>query len=55
MGLFKKVDPICGMKEKKGTGIYDKDTKNWFCSEECKTKFYEKMKKANSKPMGCCH
>ncbi len=51
-GLFKKKDPICGMKEEKGKGL-TKDG-NWFCSESCLNK-YEKGKGTNKeKSKGCC-
>lgn len=49
-GLFKKKDPICGMKEEKGKGI-TKDGR-WFCSEKCLNEYREKAKQ---KPKdGCC-
>ena len=48
-GLFKRKDPICGMKEEKGKGISDKN--NWFCSEQCKKDFYKKKPKESC----CCH
>ena len=35
-GLFKRKDPICGMKEEKGKGIEKND--KWFCSENCAKK-----------------
>ncbi|MDO8627717.1 MAG: hypothetical protein Q7K42_04580 [Candidatus Diapherotrites archaeon] len=47
-GLFKRKDPICGMKEEKGKGMEFKS--KWFCSKECKTK-YEKNK---DKQESCC-
>jgi YHS domain-containing protein len=49
--LFKKTDPICGMKEQKGTGI-TKDS-NWFCSQQCAKEFETKNKEINKKT-GCC-
>ena len=54
-GLFKKKDPICGMKQEKGRGI-EKHNK-WFCSQNCIYK-YEKQLKEKAKTMktkGCCH
>ena len=47
-GLFKKTDPICGMKEEKGKGISLQG--KWFCSKVC-VKKYEKQKPQNH---GCC-
>ncbi len=55
-GLFKRKDPICGMKEEKGKGI-EKDGK-WFCSNNCVNKFdvaVKKMEKKASKGGSCCH
>jgi len=48
MMLFKKKDPVCGMKEEKGKGqnIYGK----WFCSKNCIDKFEKNMPKSR----GCC-
>jgi YHS domain-containing protein len=55
-GLFKRKDPICGMKEEKGKGI-EKDGK-WFCNQNC-LKQYEGAIKKTEKKMGkggcCCH
>ncbi|MBS3158565.1 hypothetical protein J4206_04725 [Candidatus Woesearchaeota archaeon] len=39
--LFGKRDPICGMKEAKGTGIYADS--QWFCSEDCKQKYEDEQ------------
>jgi len=47
--LFKKKDPICGMKEEKGKGI-EKHGK-WFCGQSC-LKAYEKGTKNKQ---SCCH
>ncbi len=47
LDLFKKKDPICGMKEEKGKGI-QKNNK-WFCSKDC----LEKYEKKETKP-ACC-
>ena len=55
-GIFKKKDPICGMKEEKGKGIKDKE--NWFCSERCKKEYEQKIKqhhKESNKVKSCCH
>jgi len=56
--LFKKKDPICGMKQEKGKGIIDKNTGNWFCSKACYTQFKEQVKQqeksVHNKP-SCCH
>ncbi len=49
-GLFRKKDPVCGMKKEEGKGI-DKDG-NWFCSQSC-LKQYEKSGK-KEKHEGCC-
>lgn len=58
-GLFKKKDPICGMKQEKGKGFVDAKTGNWFCCQKCKDEF-DKMVKAQEKEMkkhkrSCCH
>ncbi|PIN88003.1 hypothetical protein COV12_00810 [Candidatus Woesearchaeota archaeon CG10_big_fil_rev_8_21_14_0_10_32_24] len=49
-GIFKRKDPICGMKEEKGKGI--KENGNWFCSTTCEKKFAEKNKTV--KKGSCC-
>jgi len=49
--LFKKTDPVCGMKKENGKGI-TKDN-NWFCSQNC-LKQYENKTKA-VKVDKCCH
>lgn len=49
-GLFKRKDPICGMKEEKGKGV-EKEGK-WFCSETCVKKFESGEKKPM--PGSCC-
>lgn len=55
-GLFKKKDPICGMKREKGKGFIDEKTGNWFCSQHCKEEFDKKTKEQKmKKPGGCCH
>jgi len=55
-GMFKKKDPICGMKEEKGNGII-KDG-NWFCSENCQKEYLKKTadhNKETKKVQSCCH
>ena len=42
--LFKKKDPVCCMKEKKGEGINQEN--NWFCSEPCLEKYKKQIKNA---------
>ena len=57
-GLFKKKDPICGMKEEAGKGFIDNETGNWFCSQDCKNKYYTNLKKEKTQKHGggcCCH
>lgn len=48
-GLFKKKDPVCGMKEEQGKGVKHGD--RWFCSQQCMNEFNKKQKAAPS----CCH
>ena len=54
--LFGKKDPICGMREKKRTGMHAHG--KWFCHENC-LNVYEKEydEKIRNKPenKGCCH
>jgi len=50
--LFKKKDPICGMKQEKGKGT-EKDG-NWFCSVACEKKFAEQKSKHNTPKKSCC-
>lgn len=53
-GLFKRKDPICGMKEEKGKGFVEMG--HWFCSQSCKDEFYKKIKKQEKKGKpSCCH
>ncbi len=53
-GLFKKKDPICGMKQEKGKGI--EMYGNWFCNESCLRAYEKKMKSTSRKHSGsCCH
>jgi len=58
-GLFKKKDPICGMKEEDGKGFVDEKTGHWFCNQNCKDEFDKglmKMEQKRSKHKGsCCH
>jgi len=57
ISLFRKKDPVCGMRQEKGKGFIDENTKNWFCSNSCKDEFDTRMKKAvksTDKP-SCCH
>jgi YHS domain-containing protein len=51
-GLFKKKDPVCGMKQEKGKGI--EKYGRWFCSNSC-LKVYEEQIKREAKKGGCCH
>lgn len=56
-GLFKRKDPVCGMKEEKGRGK-EKNGK-WFCSDDCAEKYGEMLKKNEDghakHGRGCCH
>ena len=54
-GLFKRKDPICGMKEEKGKGT-EKNGK-WFCAESCVKKYEEAIEKSEKEmgKGGCCH
>lgn len=58
-GLFKKKDPICGMKQEKEKGFVDDTSGHWFCSQNCKSEFDSRMnahtKKMRKKGGGCCH
>jgi len=51
-GLFKRKDPICGMKEEKGKGI-EKGGK-WFCSAKCVKEFDKRNKSNKAAEKGCC-
>lgn len=51
-GLFKRKDPICGMKEEQGKGI-EKQGK-WFCSDKCVKKFETAVKKSEKESKGGC-
>lgn len=54
MALFKRSDPVCGMKETRGTGI-DKMGK-WFCSDKCYKEYQDMHAAHNAKGEGekCC-
>lgn len=55
-GLFRKKDPICGMKEEKGKGFIDEETGCWFCSEACRAEFGSRVKEQKKHEHGgCCH
>ena len=49
--LFKKRDPVCGMKEENNEGI--KTEGEWFCSKACLEK-YKGLKKNSEKHDCCC-
>ncbi len=51
-GLFKKRDPVCGMKKEESKGIEEED--KWFCSNSCLEKYKEKKKKTPSARPSCC-
>ena len=53
--IFRKKDPICGMKEEKGKGLIDIKTGKWFCSKDCKNKYYDLIKKHSKNYKSCCH
>lgn len=48
--FFRKKDPICGMKEEKGKGLYYNG--DWFCSNDCKENYKKQLK--SHKSHGCC-
>ncbi len=48
-GLFKRKDPVCGMKEEKGKGLVE--CNNWFCSEKCLNEYKKHKEKGKS---SCC-
>ncbi len=50
-GIFKKKDPVCGMKQEKGRGI--EKGGNWFCSQDCVQKYASQQQK-ESHAGGCC-
>ncbi len=47
-GLFKRKDPVCGMKQTPGKGLEKEG--NWFCSDACAKKY----KSASITVGGCC-
>lgn len=47
-GLFKRKDPVCGMKETSGKGV--EKNGNWFCSDSCEKKYSDKK----TAPKSCC-
>lgn len=49
--LFKKKDPICGMKEEKGKGIHKHG--KWFCGKNCVTEYDKKIEEHSDLPP-CC-
>ena len=56
-GLFKKKDPICGMKEEEGKGIREQGM--WFCSDQCRKEHaarraYADKQQKQKKGKGCC-
>ncbi|MBR9691059.1 hypothetical protein GOV08_05240 [Candidatus Woesearchaeota archaeon] len=51
-GLFKRKDPVCGMKEEKGKGLVDGDI--WFCSKHCLNEYKKRLKKSKHQYKGCC-
>ncbi len=51
-GLFKKRDPICGMKEEKGKGIEEHGM--WFCSNKCLDEYEKELHAKKSKKGSCC-
>ena len=51
-GLFKKKDPICGMKQEKGKGT-EKHGK-WFCSDNCLKKYEDAVKDSEKETKSCC-
>lgn len=50
--LFKKKDPICGMKQEKGKGT--EKYGNWFCSVACEKKFAEQKSTQKKQKGSCC-
>lgn len=53
-GLFRRKDPVCGMKEEKGQGMDDKETGRWFCSSACRDNYCKALKKQSKKEKPCC-
>lgn len=52
-GLFKKKDPVCGMKEEKDKGI--RENGEWFCSSSCLEEYKKRVKRRAKHGGGCCH
>ena len=52
LNIFKKKDPVCGMKEEKGKGITREG--NWFCCKECLNEYDKDAKSSNKSKKGCC-
>lgn len=52
-GLFKKTDPVCGMKQEKGKGI--EKYGQWFCSKGDLEKYEAKLKSGGHSKHDCCH
>jgi len=52
-GLFRKKDPVCGMKEEKGKGLHAHD--NWFCNKQCLEQYEQRAEKQSEKGGSCCH
>lgn len=50
--IFRKKDPICGMKENKNSGISKHG--EWFCSAECLKKYEKENTEKKAKKHGCC-
>jgi len=52
--LFKRKDPVCGMKEEKGRGASEHG--KWFCSSNCSKQYGKKLKKMQKEQTGhgCC-
>jgi len=52
MRLFKRKDPVCGMKEEKGKGV--EQNGKWLCSNRCAEEFETKNKESLNKKGSCC-
>jgi len=50
--LFKRKDPVCGMKEEKGKGI-DRHGQ-WFCSSNCLKEYEKNMHLKSHNKHDCC-
>lgn len=51
-GLIKRKDPMCGMKEEKGTGIEQHG--KWFCNANCVKEYEKQMKENKMQHKDCC-